>query len=491
MIATLYLFGCVLAPAQAPARPAPASTVVPRSGDWQLLPRLVKAQELLYRGSFSEEATGGRVQFNRSYRLESRIFVLDTLPKGAEVAFFTTLRTRESQRPAPGSTGINSEPVSTSARLELARVDLKGKVLADPGVRLAVPLEGAPTLETGAFLEVPHGRVRLDQSWDVPEEGRPIQTWHVVGTDMVNGTSCLKLAGVQQSEDWDQPRADRTAWRRLDTVWLAPRLGVAYRVERVIERRDPAHRNPTYKNSLRYELESTLQYPGQLFEERRQEINQARTLGNAATPLVASPARHAQQLASLLTKLNYHLEHEPPTPYREALLQVKQRIEAARRGEAPPPNPVEEPPGVPTVVALGQAAPDFLAPDYAGKESARLKRWLGHPVLLVFFNPQSPTTPDVLRYAQRLSTTYSQALTVVALAVADEPRHVERLRSDLGLTITLLNGSGLRVSYALETTPKIVLVDGAGVVRGSYLGWGQETPVDVVEELRNWLSPKK
>src|SRR5437867_3905471 len=82
--------------------------------------------------------------------------------------------------------------------------------------QLAPPLDGPPTAEWGACLELPRGRVSLEQTWSAPEPGRPARTGRVTGTEMVNGTLCLKIAGIQQSDDWDRPRADHTAWRRED-----------------------------------------------------------------------------------------------------------------------------------------------------------------------------------------------------------------------------------------------------------------------------------
>src|SRR5262249_11428664 len=83
---------------------------------------------------------------------------------------------------------------------------------------------------------------------------------------------------------------NHAAWRRQDTVWMAPRLGIAYRVERVLERREPASQNVTHRSVLRYELENPLPYPGQLYEDRKQEILQARNFFDAAAPLLRQPA---------------------------------------------------------------------------------------------------------------------------------------------------------------------------------------------------------
>ncbi len=478
MAATLYLIGCVLATGQAP--PGPNSR-----GDWVVLPRLARGLELVYRGTYAEEARGGHLQFSRAYRLETRIFVLETPPRGAEVVLLTILRHRDG---SPGSPPAAEETI-TSVRCERAFVDLQGRINAD-GVNLAVPLEGPPLLECGAFLELPGGRLGLEQTWDLAEAGRPLQVWRHTGTEVVASTPCLRLAGLQQSADWDRPRGDHTAWRRRDTVWLSTRAGLAARVERLIERREPNSQEPTQWGRLRYDLDTGLQYSGPLADDRRQEIHQAFAFRDQLNPLLIQPARSGPQLAALLKRIDYYLEHQPPTPYREAVLQVKRRAEAARRGESPAALPEEASHAAGSVIAApGEVAPDFVATDLTGSGSARPRNWLGRPALMVFYNPASPTAPVVLRFAQRLAAEGAHRLTVVGLSVAGSPEVVRHQREQLGLAFPILDGAGLRVSYAVETTPKFVLLDSSNVVRGSWLGWGHETPQEVREELRKWMAP--
>jgi peroxiredoxin len=351
---------------------------------------------------------------------------------------------------------------------------------------MIVPLEGPPTLEGGAFVEIPRQRVTRGQSWDVGEEGRPVRTWQVAGSEMVNGTSCLKLVGVQESDDWERPRGDRTAWRRQDTVWMAPRLGIAYKVERVIERREPARQEPTQRSALRYELETNLQYPGQLFDDRRREIIQAHHFAESAAPLLSNPTRYSSQLDALLGKITSYLDRHPPTPYREAVLQVKRRVEAGRRGETPPALPEAKASG-PQIATLNRTAPDFVAPDFTSQESARLRRWHGRPILMVFYSPTSMTGDELLRFAQSVSDRYPQEVTVLGLAMTDDAERVRKQRGELRLTFPLLNGTGLRQSYEVEATPKLVVLDADGVVRGTFVGWGRETPLEVTAELKRWL----
>lgn len=477
MLPSLCLSCCILVAAQ----PADGPDVV-------LLPRLGRAQELVYRGTFTEEASGGGVQFDRTYRLETRVFVLDTPPDGADVAFLTLLR-MPSARPAAGAQvrpGGESS-VLYSVRLERARVDLQGRVTAESAVSLAVPIEGPPSIDCGAFVEVQRNRIGPGTTWDVNDDGRPPRTWRVAGTEMVNGTSCLKLVGRQQSDDWEQPRPDRAAWRRQDTVWLSPRQGIAARVERVIERREPAGRETTRRSVLRCELESSLQYPAQLSTDRRREILQARSFAESAAPLLPAPAKYKSQLEALLSKINHHLDHQPPTPYREAVLQVKRRVEAGRRGETPP-APREEPAPTIAVAAVGRRAPDFVAPDFTGKESARLRRWEGRPLLMVFYNPTSPTADELLRFARRIHEIHAKQAGVVALAMSSDADRVRKQHAELQLPFAVLDGSGLRISYAVEATPQMVVLDADGVVRGVYVGWGSETSAEVVGELRRCVA---
>ena len=448
-------------------------------GDWAVAPHLGKAQELVYRGSFTEEANGAGVQFNRAFRIETRVFVLETPPKGADAAVLTILKSRDTQSADP----VGGEPTAESVRLESVHVDLQGGVTAEPGVSLAVPLEGPPTLECGAFAVVPDGRVTADSTWETAEEGRPIRSWRVVGAESIDGERCVKLEGVQKSDDWDKPRGDRAAWRRTDTVWLLPGLGVASRVERVVERREPAHRDPTYKGVLRYNLEESMQYAGRLYEERGREITQARTFADAAAPLLTTPAKYGPQLTALMNRIAYHLDHQPQTPYREAVLQVKRRVEAAQRGETPPAPATTDPPDVPpAVAAVDGPAPDFLAPDLVHNSTFHLRPALGKPLLLVFYNPASPTTAAVLAYAQQMSDSHKD-LSVLTLSMIGDVDAARKQHDDLRLTVPLLDGSGLRTSYNVDGTPKLMLLDGKGVVHGDFTGWGRETPEEVREAL--------
>src|SRR5262249_30652687 len=153
-------------------------------------------------------------------------------------------------------------------------LDLQGKVSPPAGVSLAVPLDGAPTLEVGAFVELPRARAALDEGWEGASPGAPPQAWRLAGRESGHRQTRVKLVGLQHSPDWERPRADRSAWRRQDSVWVSPKTGLTQRLERVIEQREPARTEVAQRSVLRYELESSLQYPAQLAQDRRQEVLQ-------------------------------------------------------------------------------------------------------------------------------------------------------------------------------------------------------------------------
>ena len=56
-------------------------------------------------------------------------------------------------------------------------------------------------------------------------------------------------------------------------------------------------------------------------------------------------------------------------------------------------------------------------------------------------------------------------------------------RSKLQLKLPVLDGAGLKLSYGVEATPKFVVIDAKGMVKGSYVGWGPETPASIRTDL--------
>lgn len=480
MLATFCLLGLVLGTSQTVPRPAPVAGSSVRA-DWVLTPRLNRGQELVYRGTFSEEA-GSRVQNQHAYRFEVRYFVLDVQPKGTDLAVLTTLHDRH-------ATSTVRDSAARAARLERIRLDLSGHVSAEAAVSLRVPSEGAPTVEVGPFLVLPRSRPSAGQGWETNEQGRPLMAWRVAGSETAAGQPCVKVVGLQQTDDWDRPRADRPSWRRVETVWISPRTGIAARVERTIEQREPARREIARKSVLRYELDGDLSYPDRLANDRRQEIQQTFAFRDAARPMLSEPGKYGKQLVTLQKRIAAHVESHPPTPYREAVLAVRRQVETAARGEVVVVAGVHHEASRPhsATVTVGEQAPDFVATEITGEGLSRLGKWKGRAVLLVFYHPTSFTAPEVLTFSQEINTSLGRHVQVVGMSVSDDAPSVLKQRDAMKLTFPILHGSGMRTSYGIDSTPRIVLIDRDGVVRGTYSGWGRETAAEVLDEVRRWL----
>lgn len=449
--------------------------------EWQLAPQLAPGQELVYAGTCVEESLVPNVQFQRHYRLETLVFVLGGAPGRWDVAVMTALSQRTTRAEPEGN-----EMKLVSVRLEQAHVNAQGK-LTQAGTPL-LPLSGPPTFETGCFVEVTPARLTKSSLWEVNEDNRPPRTWRVAGLEAVNGVTCVKVIGQQQSPDWDKPRGDRTAWRRRDVVWIAPQLGVAQKVERVIEQRDPLRRDPTQRVVVQYELQSPFRYRGPLFEDRKQEIAKVRKFQDDAALLLKQPAQNRAQLDALLKKVSLHVESHAPTPYRKAVVHLASRIEHAKNGNAVGDPTIDDNPRPATAVGLGQRVPDFVVNQWTGnKQSARLARMLGRPVLVFFYVPTTDTGKEILQFAKSLVQQHGDKVGIMAMAVSNDPNSVRKQHGDLQLPFPVLDGGGMRLTFGVDATPRLVLLDPEGHVRFAATGWGFHVPREIQDELQRWL----
>jgi hypothetical protein len=485
MTASICLMTCVLSMAQPPGGPpgttSPATRPAPGRGQWLLAPQLAPGQELTYGGTYKEEFLGPGVSHESTYRLENTLLVTEP----GKVAVLTVLKW-QAPRGKPGDPAARP----ASVRLEILQADRLGRLKAADGLPPHVPLEGPPTLETGAFVEFPLGSVLLERPWEVPEEGRPPRVWRAVGTEAVRNTTCVKLVGTQKSDNWDAPRADRPAWRRVDTVWVNPQFGIAYRVERLVEHREAARQAPGLRSRLTYELVGRVAYSdrGSIFNDLRQEVVKTLAYLEDAKPYLRQPLQHRGQIEVILKKIEMHVKNQAPNPpYRQALLHVQRRLQGALSGEVPPETVANPAPAATAVATVGQRAPDFLVTDLISRQTTRLYRTIGRPVLMVFYNPATETGRQVLQFSRTLSERHRPGLSVLALAVTEDVEQARKQHEEMQLPFHVLDGRGLHRTFGVDATPRLVLLDADGVVRGLYTGWGRQTSGEVSEELRRWL----
>jgi hypothetical protein len=452
--------------------------------DWQLAPQFSRAQELLYHGTVRDESLS-RVQYApKQYRLEVRALVLDVRREGAEVAFLTTLQQHgnlgKRERPDGG------EPVS--ARLERALVDAQGNLRSLGKSGHSHSLDGPSTWEAGFFLEVPRQGVPANGTWLVEEPGRPACHYRLIGPENVLGVPCVKLVVRQQSEDWDKPRGDSTAWRRTETIWILPASGLAQKVVREVERREPAHTEPTSRIVTEYQLLKEARFENFVFQEQLREISQIQKFRDELDELLPEAPQHGPKpFEALLARIDDQLKHHATSSYREALQRERRRALAGHRGEKPIAM-VEPMPAVVNVAVVGKAAPVFAVEEVLSGKAWQLRNWQGKTLVMIFYRPDSQRVETLLTYAESLVRKYNRPdCAVVGFAMLDQPKKVAQLHQDLNLTFPTLNGITLRPGYAVDTTPRLVVVDAQGIVRGIYEGLGPEPQDELEKQIRKCL----
>ncbi len=461
--------------------------------DWQLTPQIAPGLELIYRGEFMDEVLGQNFERQTRYRLDANLLVLEAGVKDWRVAFLTSLRLHDGSDPlakklpiipvAAPKEKVNDGP--TSLRLELAQVELQGRIRNRDKRLVQIPLKGPPTLECGFLVTVPLTKVGRNYTWEVPEEGRPLMRWQVVGMESSGGISCIKVVGEQKTEDWDRARADQVAWRRRDIVWLHPQLNVAQKVERIIERRDPAREHPTERVSVRYELESHLRYPNILFQERMQEMLKASETYDTTQMLIKEPAQNRTQIDIQLQRLTGHLDRAQNSAYRHVFVHLKSILENAKKGEIPVPHVAEEPAHLPMRgLGIGHRAPDFVLSALTQEHATQFKAKHGKPTLVFFYNPATELGKELLAYAKRLSERNGPPVMILAMAVAPNGDAVRKQHQDLRLTFPIHDGNGMRLTFGVEQTPRIVVIDSDGLVSFTQTGWGIPTPFELDDVLQ-------
>src|SRR5207237_154976 len=108
---------------------------------------------------------------------------------------------------------------------------------------------------------------------------------------------------------------------------------------------------------------------------------------------------------------------------------------------------------------------------------------LGRPIFVFFYNPATDTGKEVLRFAQALHQKHSAQLAIMAMAVTQDPEVARKQHADLRLPFGVLDGQGLHQTFGVDATPRLIVLDGEGVVRGATTGWGIQTPREITDEL--------
>ena len=138
---------------------------------------------------------------------------------------------------------------------------------------------------------------------------------------------------------------------------------------------------------------------------------------------------------------------------------------------------------------VGKAAPDFVLRGLDGR-NLRLSEYRGQVVLVNFWARWEGDTREQMRALDRINTTYQRAgLVVLGVSVDEDVRRAREFADAMAVSYPILfdNGSNIGKDYMLQKMPVTMLVDRAGVVRYSVVGFKRGDERGYLDQIRELL----
>lgn len=438
-------------------------------------PQWKPGQEYLYRGAIKETSQGQGIQLLSHYLLELRVLVLNVKSNSADVVCCTKLTQQNASK---------TQPV-VSAYLTHAVIDQQGKITsssAPTGIPLNV--DGPATWETGFILPLPSQLPEAGKKWEMAESGRLPRrfSW------MPMSDSSFEVCGDQESIDWQRPRADSTAWRRTDKLLFASKATLPTKIERLIERRAPAHQHVTSRIVTEYELIWQETLSGPMLEERQRDIQQLRRLQDEVNALAVTMLERNSRDAwqRLANKLAKYQTASGSTPYREALTTMSSTVQAGMENRLSLQQVKHEVPE--RSIQIGQLVPHFSLRTSSGA-TITSHQCLGKPTLLVFVQPGSDLckslTAEIPALQQRYHETTFNCLILTSRDALDGMPAIAECKNALMASV---NGKPLLATFGVTTTPHFALLGSDGTLLATHIGWGPETRQLLLSQIRQELA---
>jgi peroxiredoxin len=141
----------------------------------------------------------------------------------------------------------------------------------------------------------------------------------------------------------------------------------------------------------------------------------------------------------------------------------------------------------PTIV--GKDAPDFALRGLDGR-NLRLSEFRGQVVLVNFWTRSDGDSRQQMPALDRINITYQRAgLVVLGVSVDDDLRRAKEFAEAMGVSYPILFDTGSQVgkNYLLQKMPMTILVDRAGVVRYSAVGFRRGDERVYLDQIRELL----
>src|ERR1700730_5194360 len=141
----------------------------------------------------------------------------------------------------------------------------------------------------------------------------------------------------------------------------------------------------------------------------------------------------------------------------------------------------------PTLV--GKEAPDFVLKAMDGR-NLRMSEFRGQVVLVNFWARWAGDSRQEMPALDRINTTYSRAgLVVLGVSVDEDLARAREFAGAMKVSYPLMFDTGSRIGrdYLLEKMPMTILVDRAGVVRYSNVGFKRGDERAYLDHIRELL----
>jgi peroxiredoxin len=141
----------------------------------------------------------------------------------------------------------------------------------------------------------------------------------------------------------------------------------------------------------------------------------------------------------------------------------------------------------PTIV--GKDAPDFVLRGLDGR-NLRLSEFRGQVVLVNFWTRSDGDSRQQMPALDRINITYQRAgLVVLGVSVDDDLRRSKEFAAAMGVSYPILFATGSQIgkNYLLQKVPMTILVDRAGVVRYSAVGFKRGDERVYLDQIRELL----
>lgn len=453
-------------------------SAVPLSTSWQLQPKYLPGQEVVYDGRVHESRSINGVESVSDQRLTVRALVLEKNSRGvAKLGCCTILKRVSAVASKPGELDD-----ALSIDFEIIEVEPSGLAKwKSTGIDGSPAAREAIEAELGFLVEFPEKGLKTGEKWTIRPEGEPVVAASVVGPESIIGTRCVAVRLQQESQNWANPDNLVPAWRLETNVWVDDKSKAVFQLERTYETRRPGGESVVRRVS--YRQASNVRYHGNILQQQTSDF---RTVYNAFERLrsavaLTRPAERMRELASVRRDLKAAMQQLYSTPHRAAIERIDQMAEAAESKDEMEDGAIVLAGRREAVV--GTAAPSFALRRLDTGETVTRKTTKGKSIVMVFIEPDNDLSVRALQTVLDVVGEGEGSPLVFAICEDADETHHARLRESVPGPYVLCAGQGADGAYGIDGSPHVVFIDQNGILRINQVGFGPELRTTMVKTM--------